>query len=138
MLLALGSWPQATRVSGFVHWHKGRSVAHDCNAGARGTRLKASRVAEVLRRCPMATRWRGSARCCSGKAGIPSLAGTECLAACRAQSGYRLAFQQDRAGIVQVIAVCGLARDVLDHGGPKCVPASFREGARSLGLTPIG
>src|SRR5262245_7820739 len=72
------------------------------------------------------------------RASMLHLTRAKCLAARRTQSGYRLAFHQDRAGIVQVIAIRALVGDILYHGGPERLPAAFRKLARSLGLTPIG
>ena len=65
-------------------------------------------------------------------------AGGKRLAARRAQSGDCIALQQDRTGVVEIIALRRLVRDMLYHSSPKCIPAPFGKFARSLGLTPIG
>src|SRR5262245_37279517 len=72
-----------------------------------------------------------------GLAWLP-LARAQGLATGRTQPGYRLAFHENRTGIVQVIAVRALVGNYLYHGGPERLPAALSERARSLGLTRIG
>ena len=60
------------------------------------------------------------------------------MASRRAQSGDRIAFHQDRTGVVKVIALGRFVRDILYDRRSECVPATFGKRARGLGLTPIG